>query len=111
MPCSLHSLQWVALPPGIPKEGIHFPHEHLRCLTSIKDPQPTDICESEKEANSCTEGTPVYCLSYDPLEEAPEELLDLLDIAGDSLEVSSDEQRDALDFARAAIHVFFPLPF
>ena len=32
MPCSLHSLQWVALPLGIPKEGIHFPHEHFRRL-------------------------------------------------------------------------------
>ena len=34
MPCSLQSLQWVALPPGVPKPGIHFPHEHLRCLPS-----------------------------------------------------------------------------
>ena len=32
MPCSLHSLQWVALPPSIPKR-THFPQEHLRCLT------------------------------------------------------------------------------
>ena len=33
MPSSLHSLQWVALPPSIPKEGVHFPHEHLGLTT------------------------------------------------------------------------------
>ena len=33
MPCSLHSVQWVVLPPGIPKEGRDFPHEHLRLVT------------------------------------------------------------------------------
>ena len=41
MPCSLHSLKWVALPPGTPKLGTHFPHEHFWRLTT--SPMPCSL--------------------------------------------------------------------